>query len=141
MLIVMWTSVMADRRIMMLACLSEVAWADGVLKPTEAAFFVEVVDGLGLTGSMAIGALRQVLLPASAELDLAILDGDDRRWVLGFGYLIAAADGDVSRDELDVLETFARRFGVSSAEAQTIFEEGMAMRDRLQIVPGHADDQ
>lgn len=119
----------SSRASCLMSALAEVAWADGVLRPEEARFFVDVVKQLGLTEDVAAVTYELVLTAQTVEgLDLRLLDRDDRRWVLGFGYLMSAVDGDVTATEIAVLQDLARRLGVPWVEAETLFQEAESLR-------------
>jgi tellurite resistance protein len=123
---------MSDRRACLLAALGEVAWADGILRPDEAKFFVDVVAELDLPLDEVSGVYRNVLVPGPvAELEIAELDDDDRRWVLGFGYLMAGVDGEVADTELAVLRELAERLGIAWDDAQALFQDAESMRAAL----------
>lgn len=123
---------MSDRRACLLTALGEIAWADGVLRPEEAKFFVDVVAELGLPGDEVVTIYRDVLVPGPiAELDISELDDDDRRWVLGFGYLMAGVDGHVADEELAVLRGLADRFDITWDDAKALFEDADSVREAL----------
>ena len=111
----------------LLAALKDVAWADGVLRPQEAGFFVDVVSRLELTSEEAAYVYRDVLLGDSAKADALSLEDDDKRWVLAFGYLMASADNDVDDREIAVLLSLAGQFGISSDDAQRIFADARSL--------------
>lgn len=113
----------------LMTILSRVAWADGVLRPREAAFFCEVVDGLGLEPEARATALRAILDPsADAPVETGTLDEDDRRWLLGFGFLMSKVDGEIHESELAVLRSLASRFGVSAEDTERVFTEADSLR-------------
>lgn len=108
--------------------LSQVAWADGVLKPSEAKFFTDVIVGLEAGPEVAAEAFGVALRPGSVDdLNLSELDDDDRRWVLGFGFLMAKADGEVADSEMEVLRSLAGAFGVEWSAAEALFAEAETM--------------
>jgi uncharacterized tellurite resistance protein B-like protein len=120
---------MPTREHCLLSALAEVAWADGVLKPQEAQFFVDVITQLALPADAAAALYRDILATdAPASLDPIHVDEDDRRWILGFGHLMSACDGEVSPSEVDVLRSLARRLGVSWEEAQALFKQADTIR-------------
>lgn len=117
---------MPGRTRSLIATLTEVAWADGILRPQEAAFFVDVVSRLELPAEEEALIYRGVL-SGSTDTDDAVLDADDRRWVLGFGYLMAAVDGDVDPREIAALQLIAARLGINSDEAQALFADARSL--------------
>lgn len=124
---------MTTRYEVLMNALSSVAWADGVLRPDEAQFFVEVVSQLGLPPEEAALVLQSVLAPRGVDdLDTAVLDEDDRRWALGFGYLMALSDGSVADTELNVLRTLAKCLEVAWTEAEELFAEVRAAHAQAQ---------
>ncbi len=113
----------------LLTALGAVAWADGVLRPEEARFFAQVVAGLDLDADREAAIFRQLLVPPPiAALDLTELDDDDRQWLLGFGYLMASADGEVAPEEMAVLEALAKRVDIAWEDAQKLFEEAESIK-------------
>lgn len=112
----------------LLAALKDVAWADGVLRPQEARFFLDVISQLKLPAEDAAQIFRDVLSDEpSTNTNASALDDDDKKWVLGFGYLMAAADGDVDAKELAVLRGLADRFGVTWDRAEALFTEARSV--------------
>ena len=120
------------REYWLISSLGEVAWADGVLHAREARLFLEVIAGLDLPEKLIADVYRAVLNPdARTLLDPSQLDEDDRRWILGFGYLMSAADGDVSDVELSVLRGIAKRLDVPWDRAERIFQEAEQVRHTI----------
>ena len=96
---------MTDKIPVMIACLAQVAWADGKLLPQEADFFRETIAGLDLPAEVEQRAWQAVVNPA-ANLDtqaLALLSEEDRRFIAAISYKMAAVDGQMSDEEYNVL--------------------------------------
>ncbi|MCU0654641.1 MAG: hypothetical protein MUF64_04920 [Polyangiaceae bacterium] len=112
----------------LIAALGLVAWADGVLMPGEARFFLQVIDGLQLPPDERAAALRSVIVPVAGvqELPAAELSAADQRQVLRFAYAMASADGAISDAELGVIRELGQRFGVSWAETIEIIGHPIA---------------
>ena len=120
---------MTDRRISALTVLGLVTWADGVLHPEEARFFVEAVNGFELPNDDKVKAYREILIPPDiGKLDVSGLDDDDRRWLLLMGYVMASVDGHVAPEEFDMLRRLSDLFGVDWNEARALFRDGDAIR-------------
>lgn len=127
--------VIGDWEASLIAALSRVIWADGVLRPEEGRFFVDVVKGLKLPVDVASDIYRRVLTPdTSHTCDVSSLDEEDRRWILGFGFLMSIQDGEVADSEIAALRTLADEFGIGWDKAQQIFEEAEALGPQLKQV-------
>ena len=108
----------------LIRALAVIAWADGVLRPGEADFFLGVLRGLDLTDETEKETLAAVLRPGSPDDILKVhYDEEDRRWVIGFGYLMAAADGEVCSEEMDALKQIGAEFDLEPGEVERILEE------------------
>ena len=111
-----------DRAELLLTALAHVAWADGVLLPAEAQFFLSVLRGLELPSTRQARFMANLLHPpALTALPWEIVDKKDCHWLLGMGYQMAAADGHVSPAETDALAAIAQAAGISWAEAEVEF--------------------
>jgi uncharacterized tellurite resistance protein B-like protein len=121
----------SNRWRVLLAVLRDVAWADEVLRPSEARYFVDVVSRLDISFEQAAFIYREVLscdcenLGSLSIEDAAFLDEDDKRWLLAMGYLMASIDATVDPEELVVLRKLATSLGVDWSEAQRVFSSAM----------------
>lgn len=128
---------MTTREHWLLSALAEVAWADGVLKPQEARFFVDVISQLSLPADAASALYHDILAPsAGPSVDATKVDEDDRRWILGFGHLMSACDGDVSPAEVEVLRSLAERLNVPWDHAELLFKEAETILPLLSAPTG-----
>jgi len=103
-----------------IACLSDVAWADGKLLPAEAAFFRQVIDGLELTVEQEREAWRAVACPSeavSAET-VAPLSTRDRETILTLSGELAGRDGQMSDEERVAIERLRALFSAGSGAVE-----------------------
>lgn len=112
----------------LIAALGLVAWADGVLMPGEASFFLQVIDGLQLPPDERAAALRNVIVPVAGvkALPAAELSAADQQQVLRFAYAMASADGTISDAELGVIREIGQSFGIPWAETIKIIDHPIA---------------
>ena len=106
-----------------IACLADVAWADGKLLPAEAAFFRQVIEGLELSVEQERQAWRAVACPSEAVRaeTVAPLSTRDRETILALSGELASRDGEMSDEERRAIERLRALF---SAESGTGEESG-----------------
>ncbi|HSC87579.1 MAG TPA: DUF533 domain-containing protein [Polyangiaceae bacterium] len=105
-----------------------VAWADGRIEEAESS----VVEGL-LVGFDASPEEERELLAYAAEprtlardIPSLLLERADRELLLANAALLAAADGESTSEERQMLEELAVLLELSPAEAERIIEEAVA---------------
>ena len=99
-----------------IACLADVAWADGKLLPAESAFFRQVIDGLELSVEQEREAWRAVACPSeavSAET-VAPLSTRDRETILTLSGELASRDGEMSDEERRAIERLRALFSADT---------------------------
>ena len=104
----------------MIACLADVAWADGKLLPAEAAFFRQVIDGLELSVEQEREAWRAVACPGEAVRaeTVAPLSSRDRETILKLSGELASRDGEMSDEERGAIERLRALFSATSETAE-----------------------
>ena len=121
-----------NREYVLLTALAEIAWADGVLHRREARFFKGVLEEVGLKKEHSADVFASILDPnTKGMLASDIIDEEDKRWIIGFGYLMAAADGEVNSKEMDVIRRFADEFGFDEATVENIIQQAETLMPQI----------
>ena len=116
---------MHDQDLAIVKALVSVAWADGVYAERER----EMLEAL-LEAYAAAPAEREALLTYAAQrrtlddIDPQELSADDRRMLLQHAVLLAFADGDLSKEESDLLSALSAKLRIPDAEAKALIDAG-----------------
>jgi tellurite resistance protein len=107
--------------------LVSVAWADGVFADREREMLDALLDAYG-----AVPAERAALHIYAAErrtlddIDPQELSADDRRVLLQHAVLLSFADGDLSKEESELLAALSAKLRIPDAEARALIDAGTA---------------
>jgi tellurite resistance protein len=107
--------------------LVSVAWADGVFADREREMLDALLDAYG-----AVPAERAALHIYAAErrtlddIDPQELSADDRRVLLQHAVLLSFADGDLSKEESELLAALSAKLRIPDAEAKALIDAGTA---------------
>jgi len=107
--------------------LVSVAWADGVFAEREREMLDALLDAYGAlpaerTALYAYATQRRTL----DDIEPQDLSADDRRVLLQHAVLLSFADGDLSKEEAEVLAALAAKLRIPDAEAKALIDAGTA---------------
>jgi uncharacterized membrane protein YebE (DUF533 family) len=118
---------MHEQDLAIVRALVSVAWADGVFADREREMIDALLDAYGAApaereATFAYASERRTL----DDIDPQELSADDRRLLLQHAVLLTFADGDQSKEELDLLEALSAKLRIPAAEAKTLLDAGAA---------------
>jgi uncharacterized tellurite resistance protein B-like protein len=116
---------MHDQDIAIVKALVPIAWADGVFAEQER----EMLDALLDAYSASDDEKKQINEYAKErktldDISVQDLSADDRRVLLQHAVLLTFADGDQSKDELDLLGKLADKLRIPADEAKSLLTAG-----------------
>jgi tellurite resistance protein len=117
---------MHEQDLAIVKALVSVAWADGVFADREREMLDALLDAYGAapeerTAVGAYAAERRTL----DDVDPQELSADDRRMLLQHAVLLAFADGDMSKEESDLLAALAAKLRIPEPEAKALIDAGV----------------
>ncbi len=116
---------MHEQDMAIVKALVPVAWADGVFAQTEK----EMLDAL-LDAYSASDKEKEILREYAAtkrtldDIELQDLSADDRRVLFQHAVLLTFADGDQSKDEVEMLEALAKKLRLGDEEKAALMKTG-----------------
>ncbi len=116
---------MHEQDLAIVKALVPVAWADGVFAAPER----EMLDAL-LDAYQATDKEREILHEYAEQrrtlddIELQELSTDDRRVLLQHAVLLTFADGDQSAEEVELLESLARKLRIPDEETAALMKAG-----------------
>ena len=113
---------MHEQDLAIVKALVSVAWADGVFAEREREMLRALLDAYGAqpeerSAVEAYAAERRTL----DDINPQDLSADDRRTLLGHAVLLAYADGNLSKEEAEILAALAAKLRIPEPEAKTLF--------------------
>jgi uncharacterized tellurite resistance protein B-like protein len=116
---------MHDQDLAIIKALVSVAWADGVFAEREREMLDALLEAYGASPeerkSVYVYADRRRTLD---DIDPQELSADDRRMLLQHAVLMTFADGDQSKDELDLLTALSAKLRIPEPEARALLDAG-----------------
>ncbi len=118
---------MHDQDLSIVKALVSVAWADGVFAEREREMLDALLDAYGAAPEEC-SALREYAAQRRTldDIDPQDLSAADRRVLLQHAVLLSFADGDQSKDELDLLAALTAKLRIPEPEAKALLEAGAA---------------
>ena len=116
---------MHDQDLAIVKALVSVAWADGVFAEREREMLDALLDAYGAAPSEREAVNAYAALPRTLDdIDPQDLSADDRRVLLQHAVLLSFADGDLSKEEAELLTTLAAKLRIPEQEAKSLIEAG-----------------
>jgi uncharacterized tellurite resistance protein B-like protein len=118
---------MHDQDLAIVKALVSVAWADGVFAEREREMLDALLDAYGAAPSEREAVNAYAALPRTLDdIDPQDLSADDRRVLLQHAVVLSFADGDLSKEEAELLTTLSAKLRIPEKEAKTLIEAGSA---------------
>jgi tellurite resistance protein len=118
---------MHDQDLAIVKALVSVAWADGVFAEREREMLDALLDAYGATPAEREAVNAYAALPRTIDdIDPQDLSADDRRVLLQHAVLLSFADGDLSKEEAELLTTLAAKLRIPEKEAKNLIEASTA---------------
>ncbi len=123
---------MTPSEINIVKSLIALAWADGKMEPSESNVVEGLLLGFDASEEEEEELLRWASTPRSLKRDVpkSDLPQADKELLLANAALLAAADGQTSDDEAAVLQELRSLLGFSAAEAETIFNDSLTLKNK-----------
>lgn len=118
---------MHEQDLAIVKALVSVAWADGVFAEPEREMLDALLEAYGARPEerksvYAYAGQRRTL----DDIDPQELSADDRRVLLQHAVLLSFADGDLSKEESDLLAALSAKLRIPEAEAKVLIDAGSA---------------
>jgi uncharacterized tellurite resistance protein B-like protein len=116
---------MHDQDLAIVKALVPIAWADGIFAEREK----EMLDAL-LDAYKASDKEKEMVREYAQErrtlddIDLQELSADDRRVLFQHAVLLTFADGDQSKDEVELLKALSKKLRLPDGDAEALMEVG-----------------
>jgi uncharacterized tellurite resistance protein B-like protein len=116
---------MHEQDLAIVKALVSVAWADGVFADREREMLQALLDAYSAqpeerSAIEAYAAERRTL----DDINPQDLSTEDRRTLLGHAVLLAYADGDLSKEEAEILAALSAKLRIPEPEAKALFAAG-----------------
>jgi uncharacterized membrane protein YebE (DUF533 family) len=123
---------MHEQDLAIVRALVSVAWADGVFEEREREMIDALLDAYGAApeereATYAYARERRTL----DDIDPQNLSADDRRVLLQHAVLLSFADGDQSKEEVELLDALSAKLRIPEPEAKVLLEESAARAKKL----------
>jgi uncharacterized tellurite resistance protein B-like protein len=116
---------MHEQDLAIVKALVSVAWADGVFADPEREMLDALLDAYGAATEERDAVRRYAAQRRTLDdIDPQELSADDRRTLLQHAVLLTFADGDQSKDELDLLAALTAKLRIPEPEAKALLEAG-----------------